>query len=68
MDTEGNKWPVSTLLCVADHHELLADVSTAVHRDEKLPNVLLYCLSVFGEEHGRLCLEEKGESGKKGKG
>lgn len=57
----GEKWPVNTLLCVADHHELLADVSTTVHWDEKLPNVFLHCVSVFRKEHSRLCLEEKWE-------
>lgn len=38
---EVRKRLVRTLLCVADHHELLADVSTAVHGDEKLSHILL---------------------------
>lgn len=33
---------VRTLLSVADHHELLADVSAAVHRDEKLSHIFLH--------------------------
>lgn len=33
---------VGTLLRVADDHELLADVSTAVYGDEKLANVFLH--------------------------
>lgn len=52
---------VHTLLCVADHHELLADVSTAVHWDEKLSHVFLHWVDLFREEHCRLCLEEKRE-------
>lgn len=49
------------MLCVADHHELLADVSTAVHRDEKLSHVFLYRVDLFGEEHRWLCFERKRE-------
>lgn len=33
---------IPTLLSVADHHELLADVSAAVHRDEKLSHIFLH--------------------------
>lgn len=33
---------VRTLLSVADHHELLADVSAAVYRDEKLSHIFLH--------------------------
>lgn len=55
----GEKRLVHTLLCVADHHELLADVSTAVHRDEKLSNIFLHWVDLFREEHSWLCLEER---------
>lgn len=34
-----------TLLCVADDHELLADVATPFHRDQQLTNVLLYVVN-----------------------
>lgn len=51
------KRPACTLLCVADHHELLADVSTAVHWDEKLSNIFLYWADLFREKYSRLCLE-----------
>lgn len=57
----GEKRLLYTLLCVADHHELLADVSTAVHRDEKLSNIFLHWVDLFREEHSRFCLEEKRE-------
>lgn len=53
----GEKRPACTLLCVADHHELLADVSTAVHWDEKLSNIFLYWADLFREKYSRLCLE-----------
>lgn len=42
---------VGTLLREADHHELLADVSAAVHRDEKLADVFLHAVDLFREEH-----------------
>lgn len=45
---------VRTLLRVADHHELLADVSTAVHRDEKLAGILFHWEDLLREEHHRL--------------
>lgn len=57
----GEEGPVRTLLRVADHHELLADVSAAVHRDEKLPDVFLRRVDLLGEEHSRLCWGEKRE-------
>lgn len=51
-----NVWDevVPTLLRVADHHQLLADVSAAVHRDEKLPHIFLHRLDLLREEHRRL--------------
>lgn len=57
----GEKRLVYTLLCVADHHELLADVSTAVYRDEKLSHIFLHWVDLFREEHCWLCLEEERE-------
>ena len=59
----GEKRLGRTLLCEADHHELLADVSTAVHRDEKLPDILLHRVGLLGEEHSRLCGGEERMSG-----
>lgn len=54
----GEKGPARTLLCVADHHELLADVSTAVHWEEQLSYILFHRVGLFREEHGRLCFGE----------
>lgn len=48
-----------TLLRGADHHQLLADVSAAVHRDEKLPHIFLHRLDPLGEEHRRLWSHRK---------
>lgn len=55
---------VPTLLRVADHHQLLADVSAAVHRDEKLPHIFLHRLDLLREEHSRLWRQGK-ESGQR---
>lgn len=54
---------VRTLLSVADHHELLADVSAAVHRDEKLSHIFLHWVDLFRKKHCRLCAEEKRRRG-----
>jgi len=45
---------VFTLLCMADHHQLLAGVSGAVHGDQQLPDVLLDLVLRLGDEHRRL--------------
>lgn len=59
---KGEKSLVRTLLGIADHHELLADVATAVHRDKKLSHIFFHRVDLIREEHCRLCLEESGES------
>ena len=59
---KGEKRLVRTLLGVADHHELLTDVATAVHRDKKLSHIFFHRVDLLREEHCRLCLEESGES------
>lgn len=42
------------MLCVADHHEFLTDVSSTAHSDQKLPDVLLYVVLSLGDNHSGL--------------
>lgn len=51
-----------TLLCEADDHELLTDISTPTHWDQQLTNILLNVVYGGGYEHSGLC---GGKEGKK---
>ena len=52
-----------TLLGVADHHQLLASVTTPVDGDHLLPHVLLHGDDLLGEEHRRLWRGGGGDGG-----
>lgn len=48
-----------TLLCVADHHELLTGISSAAHRHQQLADVLLYLELSLGDEDSGLWKTER---------
>lgn len=47
-----------TLLCVADDHQLLTDISTPVHWDEQLADVFVYFVFSRRYKNSWLCEEE----------